>query len=147
MDPKCIQEFTTTILMPQFRLGIPLSFITIYSSDGNIVSPSYWKAMCGFIKGKKSVFVPFEQHVPSYTFIYILYQGRNTGKNSQENNNNRKQYHQCRNMIPRKHQYRKPHRSINHQYIRHLLKTHTEAIQPRRSTISNLVQRLSTYAQ
>ena len=40
--------------------------------------------MCGFIKGKKLVFVNSEQQDTSFTFIFPSYQGPNTSENTPE---------------------------------------------------------------
>ena len=67
---------------PQLQVEFHNSFTTINSSDGNLVPPRYWQAMCGFIKGKKSMFVHYEQDDPSSTFISPSYQGHTTRENS-----------------------------------------------------------------
>ena len=84
------------------------SFYTINDSDGNISPTRYWQAMCGFIKGNKSVFVHSEQHNPSTAFISLPYQGL-TNRNVSRNHRNRHQQ-QFSNMIPRKQQ------CINHHW-------------------------------
>ena len=60
---------STGRVSPQFHVVFDPSFTTINDSDGNLVTPSYWKAMCGFIKGNKSVFVHSDQHDTSSKYI------------------------------------------------------------------------------
>ena len=48
----------------------------------DIAPPRYWQAMCGFIKGMKSLSVNSEQHDPSPTFNFASYQGRTISDNA-----------------------------------------------------------------
>ena len=67
---------------PHFHVEFYPSFTTINGCNGNIVSPSYWQAMCEFIKIRKPVFVHSDQNDPSSTFISPSDQDQNTSENS-----------------------------------------------------------------
>ena len=67
-----------------FHVEFDASFTTINDHDGNLVPPSYWQAMCGFIKGKRSMFVHYEQYDPSSTSIYSSDKGCTTRENVPE---------------------------------------------------------------
>ena len=70
--------FSNIRVSPQFHVSFDPSFATTNGHDGNLVLPSYWQDMCGFIKGNKLVFVNSDQHDPSSTFIYPADQVRTT---------------------------------------------------------------------
>ena len=69
---------------PHLHVAFDHSFTTNNNCDGNIVPPSYWQAIRGFIKGKKSTLVSYDKHDPSNTFIYKSYQGRTNSENASE---------------------------------------------------------------
>ena len=69
---------------PQFHVEFYPYFATINGCNGNLVPLSYCQAMCGFVKGKKSVFVNSEKHDPSTTFIYPPDQGCTISENIPE---------------------------------------------------------------
>ena len=72
---------SAVMVSPKFHVSFDSSFATINCIDGNLVLPSYWYAMCGFIKVNESIFVHSEQRDPSSTFISPSYQGRTTSDN------------------------------------------------------------------
>ena len=116
-----VLTLSTGRVSPQFHLSFDPSFTTINGCDGNIFPPSYWQAMCGFIKGNKLMFMHSEQHDPSSTFIF--YQIKVTlSVIMPQSQSNRQKYHQCRNMIPRNNQCSNPHQSSNQNYILQFLK-------------------------
>ena len=79
-----INSLSTGRVSPKFHVTFDLSITTTNGIDVNIFPPSYWQAMCGLIKGNKPVFVHYEQHYTSYTFIYPSDQGRTTSDNYPE---------------------------------------------------------------
>ena len=54
---------------PQFHVKFDTSFPTINGHHENLFPPRYCQAMCGFVKGKKSVFVNSRQHDSSTSLI------------------------------------------------------------------------------
>ena len=69
---------------PHFHVVSDPSFAAINGRGVNFVLPSYWKAMYGFVKENKLVFVHSEQYDPSTTFISPLDQYLTDSKNSLE---------------------------------------------------------------
>ena len=70
-----VLSLLTGRVSPQFYTAFYPSIITINGCDGNIAPLSYWKAMCGFVKGKKLVFVQYDQNYPSTTLVSPSDQG------------------------------------------------------------------------
>ena len=77
-------SLTTGGVSQQFHIVFDTYFTTINFNYRNIVPPSYCKSMCGFVKGKKSVFVHYKQHDLSTTLISTSYQGRASTENATE---------------------------------------------------------------
>ena len=79
-----INSLSTGRVSPKFHVTFDLSITTTNGIDVNIFPPSYWQAMCGFIKGKRSMFVHYEQYDPSSTSIYSSDKGCTTRENVPE---------------------------------------------------------------
>ena len=84
MTVALVLSFLTGIVSPKSHVEFDPSFANINCCYGNLVPPSYWQSMCGFIKGNKSVFVHYEKHDPLSLFISPSYKGRTTSDNSPE---------------------------------------------------------------
>ena len=72
------------MVSPHFHVTFYPSLITINGCGGNLVPPSYFQVMCGFIKGKRSLFMHYEQHDPSSTFISPSDKVHTTSENAPE---------------------------------------------------------------
>ena len=66
-----VLSLSTGRVLPQLHVAFDPSFTTINGRNGNIFPLRYWQTMCGFRKGKKYLYVHFEQHDPSSTFISL----------------------------------------------------------------------------
>ena len=116
-----VLSLSTGRVSPQFHVSFYPSFTTTNGRDVNIIPPSYWQAMCGFVKIKNGCpciliniihqLHSFLCHIKVSLTVIIP-----------SNHSKRLQYH-CSNIISSKHQFSNPHRSSNQQYSLKLLTT------------------------